>query len=144
MSDMTCCPLSGSGDCPAPEAFTSRRVHAGRAHRCCECDHPIAKGESHEIDKGLWDGRWDTFRTCLLCVEIRGHFDCGGGWIYECLWSDLEENFFPDMRAGGPCMDGLSPAAKGKLFDMRLAWVLLHDEYLRCDLAVPPGWSEPA
>lgn len=38
--------------------------------------------------------------------------------------SDLEENFFPDMKAGGPCMEGLSPAAKARLFDRRMKWLL--------------------
>ncbi len=141
MSETMCCPLSGSDGDPPPEVFSSKRVRARREHPCRECGATIAKGDIHEVDKGLWDGRWDTIRTCLLCVEIRRHFDCGEGWVYGSLWSDLEDNFFPDMKAGGPCMDGLSPAAKGKLFEERLAWVLSHDEYSPCDLAVPPGYT---
>ena len=134
-----CCPLSGCDDGDRPEVFESRRIKAAKSHRCCECGGDIAKGDIHEFDKGMWGGHWDAIRTCLLCVEIRNHFSCGEGWIYGALWSDLEENFFPDMTAGGPCMDGLSPAAKSKMFEMR---VLGHDEYLPCDQAVPPGFKE--
>jgi hypothetical protein len=50
---------------------------------------------------------------CLLCSEIGNHFACGGR-VVETLWSDLEENFFPDMRMGGPCMSGLSPASEAQ------------------------------
>lgn len=143
MTDATCCPLSGCDDGNHPEVFTSRRIKAAKDHRCRECDETIPKGAVHELDKGIWDGRWDSIRTCLSCVEIRNHFACGNGWVYGQLWYDLEENFFPDMRAGGPCLDGLSPAGKARMFEMRLAWVLSHDEYLPCDLATPPGYVAP-
>lgn len=35
-------------------------------------------------------------------------------------------------------MEGLSPAAKARLFEKRLEWVFSHDEYDPCDQAVPP------
>jgi hypothetical protein len=80
----------------------------------------IAIGERHEYVFGVWDGDPTSFRTCLLCVEIRAHFACNG-WIFGRLWHDLRENFLPEMKAGGPCMEGLSPAAKTRLFEERLA-----------------------
>lgn len=78
-------------------------------------------GVKYERVFGKWDGEIKTYRTCLSCVEIRTHFGCNG-WIFTRIWEDIESNFFPDMKAGGPCMEGLSPEAKRRLFDRRMAW----------------------
>lgn len=120
MGDITCCPLSGSEDC-GPSVYSTRKPRARKAHTCGECGETIPIGAIHEYVTGLWDGSWDSHRTCLSCVEIRDHFACEG-WLFGMLWEDLEQNFFPDMRAGGPCMEGLSPEAKARLFEKRLAW----------------------
>lgn len=118
---ITCCPLS-SDDGNAATVHCTKRRRAAKEHSCSECRETIAKGATYEHVTGCWDGSWSTHRTCLSCVEIRNHFQCDG-WIYEQLWSDLEENFFPDMKAGGPCMEGLSPEAKARLFDRRMKWL---------------------
>jgi hypothetical protein len=123
---VTCCPLQGN-DGDAPECFDSGTRVARKAHVCCECGESIAKGQKYEYASGVWEGRPDSFKTCLPCVEIRDHFACDG-WIYGQLWSDLGENFFPDMVAGGPCMAGLSPQAKQILIDARMEWYFGQDE----------------
>lgn len=84
-------------------------------------------GSRYERVTGCWDGSFGTFVTCLSCSEIRDHFSCEG-WLFGRVWNDLEENFFPDMKAGGPCMEGLSPANKARLFERRMAWLLEQDE----------------
>lgn len=118
---MVCCPLE-SGDGESTEFHSVSTVKAAKDYRCAECREAIAKGTRHEVVRGMWGGSWSRFRTCLSCVEIRNHFQCTG-WIYGQLWSDLEENFYPDMKAGGPCMQGLSPEAKARLFERRLKWM---------------------
>jgi hypothetical protein len=138
VGDIVCCPLS-EGDEPA-RVFNESTPIARREHKCCECDEIIPKGARYELARGLWDGRWSTFKTCLSCVEIRDHFGCEG-WVYEMLWSDLEENFFPDMKAGGPCMDGLSPSAKARLFERRIAWLFRGG--IEVDGAPPPEPPRP-
>jgi len=123
MSDIVCCPLeSGDRELVAKVSATEWR-RAAKTHACEECRESIPVGARYENNRSLWDGMWSTTKTCESCVEIRNHFACGG-WIYGQLWSDLEENFFPDMKAGGPCMEGLSPEAKGRLFERRTAWLL--------------------
>lgn len=117
---VACCPLEGN-DAPA-SVWSSETRRSAKEHHCIECGEMIKRGDRYEYATGCWDGRWSTFKTCLSCVEIRDHFACNG-WIYGQLWDDLEEHFFPDMKAGGPCMEGLSPAAKGRLFERRLAWM---------------------
>lgn len=122
MSDMTCCPLDGH-DGDGPECFSRKRPRARKEHRCTECRETIEPGQQYEHASGIWDGSPDSFKTCLSCVEIRDHFACNG-FVYGELWNDLEDNFFPDMKAGGPCMAGLSPAAKQRLIDERMKWYL--------------------
>jgi len=134
---MVCCPLSNDGGDCGVDFFESKIVKAAKPHKCCECGDEIPVGTKHEYAKGRWEGDWSTFRSCLSCVEIRDHFACGNGWLYECVWEDIEQNFFPDMKAGGKCMDGLSPAAKERLFTLRLEWMF--DSELEIDGAPPPG-----
>jgi hypothetical protein len=122
MTDMACCPL-GADDGDLPSVCDVRTRRAAKDHACSECGEAIPRGTQYEHVKGLWDGSWSTFRTCLSCVEIRAHFACEGRWVYGELWSQLEDNFFPDMKAGGPCMEGLSPAAKNRLFERRMKWL---------------------
>jgi len=126
MTNIVCCPLQGNdGDGPSCSSVTVRT--ARKEHACSECREPITRGTKYEYASAIWDGRPDSFKTCLSCVEIRNHFACEG-WIYEQLWSDLEQNFFPDMKAGGQCMSGLSPAAKTRLIDVRMKWYFEQDE----------------
>jgi hypothetical protein len=123
---MMCCPLQEADETCTVWNETDRR--ARKEHVCDECREPITRGELHKYITSLFDGHWDTYRMCLLCDEIGDHFSCGRGRIMQTLWSDLEENFFPDMSAGGPCMQGLSPAAKQKLIDARMKWYFDQDE----------------
>lgn len=117
-----CCPLSSSSDFEGPACTTTSTPTARKDHECCECGEVIPCGAQYEKVTGVWDGHGDTFKTCLSCVEIRDHFNCEG-FLFGHLWTDLAENFFPDMKAGGPCMQGLSPEAKARLFERRLAWL---------------------
>lgn len=134
MSDAMCCPLSEPDDRARVYHRTTRR--AGKPHVCCECRQPIAKGAEHSYVSMLLDGAWSTWRTCLVCAEIGDHFACGGR-IIGTLWYELEESFFPDMTAGGQCMDGLSPSVKAVLFERRMAW--LFDRRVERDGAPPPS-----
>jgi hypothetical protein len=117
-----CCPLSSSGEGERPSCSTSKIRKARKDHKCVECREVIAAESKYEYTSGIWDGRASTYKTCLACVEIRNHFSYDG-WVFGLLWSDMEENFFPDMKASAPCMDGLSPAAKDRLFTLRNAWL---------------------
>jgi hypothetical protein len=122
MAETMCCPLYG-GDDEGPRVQLTRIRTARAPHTCSECDEAIAPGQRYEITTGCWDGSWSTYKTCMSCREIRNHFGCSGGWTYTEVWSQIESNFFPDMKAGGPCMEGLSPEAKARLFERRLAWL---------------------
>ncbi len=134
---MVCCPLSGCDGYATAGEVTTRK--ARKEHLCHECHDPIVRGSRYEHASTLYDGSWSTFKTCLTCVEIRDHFDCGEGYVYGQLWSDIEENFFPDMAAGGVCIEGLSPAAKARMFELRLEWMF--ESELEVGGAIPPGYA---
>lgn len=73
---------------------------ARKEHICCECGEKIQSGEQYEYVSGIWSGKPDEFKTCILCKRIREDlFYCGwiyGGlqeMIYECLgFNYLEYN----------------------------------------------------
>ena len=125
-SDMVCCPFSDS-DGDRPSCFTKHEPKARKTHICCECGEEISVGDRYEKTSGVWDGRPDTFKTCLPCADVRDHFACNG-FVYGEVWSQLRENFFPEMKCGGQCMEGLSPRGKRKLIDERMEWYFAHDE----------------
>lgn len=139
-----CCPLSSSDD-GCYEDVSQSIVLSNEDYECGECGERIPAGVTYECyegrkpdtDEDEYD--IDTHNTCTLCVEIRNHFVCDG-WIFGQLWEDLEENFFPDMRMGGPCMAGLSPAAKSALVEARLEWMLLGVCGVHIPVALPPWW----
>jgi hypothetical protein len=62
-------------------------VTARKAHRCGECRAEIKIGESYEISKQLFEGEWTSFRSCLICVEIRDKLFCS--WTWGGIWDDL-------------------------------------------------------
>jgi hypothetical protein len=136
---VTCCPLEGSDD-GGPSCWTQAQPTANREHRCCECRETIPIGAKYERYTGIWDGTPGAYKTCLSCVEIRDHFDCNG-FVFGQLWEDLRGNFFPGMTAGGPCMEGLSPAAKARLFERRMAWMFDTGEVRD---GAPPPRKEPS
>lgn len=119
---MICCPLSTSDDGETCSFYNQKLVTAKKPHQCTECGEVIPANAKYENVRGCWGGDFSVYKTCASCKEIRDHFSCDG-WVFGQLWEDLEENFFPDMKAGGPCMEGLSPEAKARLFDLRMKWL---------------------
>ena len=93
-TDMECscaCDVDYEGASFFSEKWRKARI----AHICCECGEPILPGTRYEDVVGLWDGSFDTFKTCNPCHSIRSTY-CGRGWIFgelrevigECLGFD--------------------------------------------------------
>lgn len=116
----TRCPLS-SDYYEIVETLTDETRRARTPHTCDECREVIATKTQYRYFTGTLDGGVFSHRRCLPCYEIQTHFDCGG-YVFGALWDELAENFFPTMTAGGPCMEGLSAAAKEKLFARWRRW----------------------
>lgn len=58
-------------DSEPAELFECKIVKARKSYRCEECGCEISPGDKYEYVRGLWEGYWDTFRTCLPCSRIR-------------------------------------------------------------------------
>lgn len=115
-----CCPLTEpDGYC---EFSCVTRPVARKAHECYECHRDIQPGERYHRLSGKSDGDFYSESTCAVCDEIREHFACGDGYLMGALWEDLAENFIPEMKAGGPCLEGLSAAAKERMFAEWRRW----------------------
>lgn len=108
---MTDCGVCLSDDfCEGPTIYAEKVVTARKPHSCCECGRSIPAGAKYQRVCGLWDGRFDTFRTCMDCVNIREAFRCGGGFIFCQLWETLHE-FRNDINTG--CLERIkTPSAK--------------------------------
>lgn len=50
---------------------TSVIVRARKQHHCSECRIAIEPRDEYERTFGIWDGRPETFRTCMACVRAR-------------------------------------------------------------------------
>jgi len=58
-----------------PKVYNVKIVKARKEHKCCECNGIINMGESYNVHSGLWDGKWDKYKVCLDCDEIRKEID---------------------------------------------------------------------
>lgn len=97
-------------DYDAPEFCSVRLVVARKPRKCCECRRAIAPGECYERTAGKWNGDFDTFETCGLCVAFRTyvkeHVKCFC-WAYGSLHADGVETLreyaheLPGMLFGG-------------------------------------------
>lgn len=76
-------------DYDLPTVYNSVIRTARQDHKCCECRETIARGSEYEYVTALYDGRWSSFKTCMLCVRIRKDlFRCGfyHEGLDEMLW----------------------------------------------------------
>ena len=90
MDDFACDCSVSPYDHDGPTVCTTRTRRARKPHRCCECGEEIRPGEQYEAVRGLWEGYWDSYATCLTCVRIRRDY-CPCGWIYGGLRETLME-----------------------------------------------------
>lgn len=107
------------GDCNGgPTFFHSATVKARKSCRCVECHSEIPVGSRYRMDRGKWDGKFDTVRMCLACDELGGVFICNGSWMYGEMLDNIHEGIqeMGDVNLG--CIDGLSAEARERLFEI--------------------------
>jgi hypothetical protein len=112
-----------------PTLFEEKIVTARKPHKCGECRRSIEMGEEYEHTKGLWEGRFETHKTCSECRAIRSAFFCNG-WFYGQVIHDLREHI---SDAGGDisesCIAELPPRARAKVCKMIEAYWGEQEEY---------------
>lgn len=54
----------------SPKCCTETVRRARKAHWCCECGDEILPGFTYRYLSGIWDGRAESFKTCLDCLAV--------------------------------------------------------------------------
>jgi hypothetical protein len=90
MEDLSMCMID---DAEPWDLSKSYQVKARKPHACVECGRAIAAGETYTLDKGLYEGYWDTNKTCAHCkVGQQWLASNCGGWMYECVREEMQEH----------------------------------------------------
>lgn len=75
------------------DVFNSCERRAAKDHRCGECGRTIVKGERYAWAKGLFDGHWSTYRTCLQCEAAKQWLlAVCSGYFFEMTTEDLRNH----------------------------------------------------
>lgn len=93
---MNCCCITDADYAEGPELYEEKIITARKQHKCCECSGVIEPGKKYHYVRGLWEGSFETFKTCMPCKTIRDEYCCWGfifgelsETIYECLGVEL-------------------------------------------------------
>lgn len=81
------------------DVYEDKIQKARKEHVCCECSGTIKVGDQYEYVKGLWEGTFSIYKTCIPCKSIRDRY-CPHGFlfgelrnsIFECLEFDYITN----------------------------------------------------
>jgi hypothetical protein len=74
------CDCSNDGGTP-PELYNEEYPTARKEHKCCECGGVIKPGQKYHKAKGMWEGEFRTYKTCMPCNNIREHY-CSYGFVF--------------------------------------------------------------
>src|SRR4051794_10869820 len=73
------------------EILRAKEQRARKEYRCNECRRTIGVGEAYLYEAWIWEGEFDTAKTCLQCKQVREWLEVAcEGWNY----SELEEDLF--------------------------------------------------
>ncbi|MFK3873082.1 hypothetical protein [Pseudoalteromonas rhizosphaerae] len=83
-------------DCEIPSAFSETVRKARKQHACCECSQKISVGENYQYCSGVWDGKPDSYKTCLSCLKIRENYvaETGECVAFESLRESISNSFY--------------------------------------------------
>lgn len=84
-----CIDIDTDGDCPG---FCKQEMRTARKeHKCVECGSTIHPGDRYEHTSGVWDGAWETFKTCRICKAVRADFF--HGYLFGTLWEEMRQAY---------------------------------------------------
>jgi len=110
------CAIMADVDDDFEQVSSTSNPRARKTHVCCECHRTINIGEQYELYKGLWDGNWDAYKTCIDCKSVRDVLFCS--WTYEIMWDDIADQFRGGEPPSSDCMIQLTKPARDKLCDI--------------------------
>jgi hypothetical protein len=80
-------------------SLSSSTPRARKEHVCNECRRVVQPGELYERIVMLYEGDFQTAKTCTACVEARKWLEeqCGG-FIYGQVLEELEEHWDDEVK----------------------------------------------
>jgi hypothetical protein len=74
-----------------------RNQKARKEHKCSECHRTIQIGETYNVQRAVFDGQADSYKTCAHCQVVQSWLqkECGG-YVYQGVHEDINEH-----RLGG-------------------------------------------
>jgi hypothetical protein len=121
MSDCDVCIGTDSLD-ESFDFFHVDKRKARKPHKCCECGMEIPLRAVYEHVIGKYDGEFQKYDTCSICVDIRDVFTCGNSWYYGKLWEEMQEYAFDRLTTASPCFMKLGPEAKAFVLERWRKW----------------------
>lgn len=107
----------------APEFINQKIIKARKEHKCSECHAIIPVNDDYELVRGKWDGEWERFKTCKVCLEIRNELFCS--YYLGSIFEDLKNSDFEiDMAV----LMNFSSAAQRKLIEKLIIDSLYFDK----------------
>lgn len=90
----------------------SKMVTARKTHKCYECNHTIWPGQKYEYVVAVWDGIFQTVKTCPDCLSIKAAMFCDG-WVYGGMHEYLQE-YLQEINGelNIQCLDGMTLGAR--------------------------------
>ena len=70
-----------------------RNHKARKPHICSECGRKIEAGETYNVQRTVFDGNADSYKTCLHCQVVKSWLvkECGG-YLYQGVLEDINEH----------------------------------------------------
>ena len=100
------------------ELISKTELTAKKIHKCHECYRAILPGEKYEVQKYVYEGKFETHKTCSECREIREMFFCEG-YQYESIHEDFENNLNDaNCELSESCIAKLSSKARNIVCEM--------------------------
>lgn len=82
-------------DFEEPTVYWESEPTAKKRHVCCECRSSIPIGDKYHLFKGVWEGEFQSYKTCTVCQAVKEEaykagFDC---IYFEQLWETVGVEF---------------------------------------------------
>lgn len=90
---------SGCTEGTMADVYAKDTRKAREQHKCCECSRNIKTGEYYIFEKGIWDGRWRLYKTCIDCMRVRDVY-FGGAIVFGRMWDDFREKVSEGGKEG--------------------------------------------
>lgn len=70
-----------------------RHQKARKEHKCSECNRTIGMGETYNVQRTVFDGQADSYKTCEHCQVMKSWLqkECGG-YLYQGVYEDIDQH----------------------------------------------------